>query len=79
MKLSLGEWEFIFTKITSSIGLIPNIILIIIYFHRDEWRFAMLLNFNLCILCMKFMISYFFLIVNNPNGTFICRIQVFLG
>ena len=79
MSLTLGEWEFILTKITSSIGLIPSIILIIIYFHREEWTFAMSLNFNLCISCIIFMISYLFPLVNNPNGTFICRIQVFLG
>ena len=28
---------------------------------------------------MIFMISYFFPLVNNPNRTFIYRIQVFLG
>ena len=79
MTLTLGEWEFILTKITSSIGLIPSIILIIIYFHREEWTFAMSLNFNLSISCIIFMISYLFPLVNNPNGTITCRIQVFLG
>ena len=79
MTLILGEWEFILTKITSSIGLIPNIILIIIYFQREEWTFAKSLNFILCISYMIFMISYFFPLVNNPNRTFIYRIQVFLG
>ena len=47
--------------------------------HREEWKFAISLNFNLCISCMIFMISYFFPLVNNPNRTFIYRIQVFLG
>ena len=37
------------------------------------------LNFNLCISCMIFMISYFLILVNNPIGTFICRIHIFLG
>ena len=79
MSLTLGEWEFLLTKIFALISIIPGLLLIIIYFKRKEWTFSMTLNFNLSISCIIFMISYLFPSVENPNGTNLCKFQVFLG
>ena len=79
MSLTLGEWEFVLTKIFALISIIPGLLLIIIYFKRKEWTFSMTLNFNLSISCIIFMISYLFPSVENPNGTNLCKFQVFLG
>ena len=79
MSLTLGEWEFLLTKIFALISVIPGLLLIIIYFKRKEWTFSMTLNFNLSISCIIFMISYLFPSVENPNGTNLCKFQVFLG
>ena len=70
------EFEFIITKISSGIGIIPCILYLILVIYKRKWIPLVIININIAINSIIFEICYFFPKIYEID--FFCKLEIFL-